>query len=92
MQHQGSSGFRSSRREAAVAIGIWLVMLIYSISYCALNGYAKTDANLKFIFGFPTWVFWGVVVPWVVCIGITAWFAFAFVEDCDLDPLDRDTG
>lgn len=32
--------------------------------------------------GIPDWVFWGIVVPWVLCIGISVGFCvFVFRED-----------
>lgn len=75
---------RSARREAAVAALIWLAAAIYSISYCAAYGYDIPPDQLTFTFGIPTWVFWGVVVPWCVCTVIAILFATFFVRD---DPL-----
>ena len=34
--------------------------------------------------GFPTWVFWGILVPWMACTAVSVWFAFAFMGDEDL--------
>jgi hypothetical protein len=32
--------------------------------------------------GIPDWIFYGVVLPWLLCIGVTFWFClFYFVED-----------
>ncbi|RUL89767.1 hypothetical protein [Tautonia sociabilis] len=39
--------------------------------------------------GIPDWALWGVVVPWVLCIGFSAWFCFAFMKD---DPEAADQG
>ena len=33
---------RAARREAALALGIWLVAMIYTISYCYLHGYGRS--------------------------------------------------
>jgi hypothetical protein len=47
--------------------------------------------------GIPDWVFWGVAVPWLVCIGFSAWLCFAFMKDdpertgpAPADPEPRD--
>ncbi|CAN5764664.1 hypothetical protein BH23PLA1_BH23PLA1_06810 [soil metagenome] len=31
--------------------------------------------------GIPDWAFWGVALPWVACIGFSAWFCFGFMKD-----------
>lgn len=76
--------FRSARREAAVVLAVWAVALVYTVSVCYWLGYGRTAESLRFMWGFPDWVFWGIVVPWWVCLAITAWFAFGFMTDDDL--------
>ncbi|WLD09994.1 DUF997 family protein [Planctellipticum variicoloris] len=77
----------SSRREMLVAFGIWLTATVYSLSYCGLYGYNRDPASLKFVFGFPDWIFWGVVFPWGLCTVASGIFAFGFMRDEDLgDP------
>jgi hypothetical protein len=36
----------------------------------------------------PAWVFWGVVLPWGVCLLFSVWFCFGYIADDDLgrDP------
>ena len=64
------------RREAAMALGMWLIAMIYTISYCYLNGYGRTADSLSFVLWFPDWVFWGIVAPWGICILLSVVFAF----------------
>ena len=56
-----------ARRKALVAFVVWLVTLVYTVGYCYRYGYNLTKAELTFVLGFPSWIFWGVVVPWVGC-------------------------
>ena len=42
-------------------------------------------------FGIPAWAFWGVFVPWVVCILVTLWFAFVWMKD-DPDTMKESSG
>jgi hypothetical protein len=88
----------SSRREAIVTALLWLAALCYSVGYCYTHGYnrgtagfdRKLDPSLdgvQFYFGWPDWVFWGIVFPWGVCTVISAIFAFAFMRD---EPLGAD--
>ena len=75
----------SSRREAVLAFTIWLAACVYSISVCYRYGYDRDPATLTYILGFPDWIFWGIVVPWLASTVISGVFAFCFMKDEDLD-------
>ncbi len=79
---------QSPRREAIVVIATWVVAMTYTVTYCYLFGYNRTVADLKFVFGFPDWIFWGVVTPWTACIVFSFFFGAMFMRDEDLgqDP------
>ena len=74
---------RSSRREAVLVLIIWAAALGFSVWYCSTYGYGSAR-ELTFVFGVPEWVFWGVLVPWLVCTAAGIVFAYAFMRD---DPL-----
>jgi hypothetical protein len=84
---------KAARREALMALGMWLVALAYTVTYCYLNGYGRSVESLTFVLWFPDWVFWGIVVPWGICILASTVFAFRIMgneslgEDTDVDPL-----
>jgi hypothetical protein len=73
----------SARREAWIVFFIWLAAMTYTVTYCYLNGYGRSIESLTYIFGFPDWVFWGIVLPWVVCAVGTSIFALWFMKDAD---------
>lgn len=75
---------RSARKEALVVLVIWLCALTYTVGYCYLHGYGRSLDDLKFVLGFPDWVFWGIVTPWGVCFFISWWFSYVFMSDGDL--------
>ncbi|MDP6444330.1 MAG: hypothetical protein QGG36_33125 [Pirellulaceae bacterium] len=78
--------FLNSRREAIVIFCIWLVGLLWAVPYCYINGYVDNfdPANFSTTFGVPTWLFWGIAVPWIVADLATTWFCFFFMQDDDL--------
>jgi hypothetical protein len=85
----------SSRREALMATSLWVVAGVYSVTYCYMHGYNRTLdpklSDMKFYFGWPDWVFWGVVVPWLVCVVLSTIFAFFIMSDGKLaDDLEID--
>jgi hypothetical protein len=75
---------RSSRREAIVVFLTWLAAMTYTVTYCYLNGYNRKVESLKFVLGFPDWVFWGILAPWSVCVIFSFCFGAIFVRDEDL--------
>lgn len=83
---------RAARREASVALGIWLVAMVYTVTYCYLNGYGRSVESLTFVLWFPDWVFWGIVVPWGICVLGSLPFAFRFMGDESLgEEIDADS-
>ena len=81
---------KSARREAVVVFVVWVCALAYTVTYCYLNGYDRSVEDLKFVLGFPDWVFWGIVVPWLVCAVISYWFSYRFMRDEELgEELDE---
>ena len=79
---------RSARREALWIFLIWCAALVYCVTYSAWYGYGKTAAELTFVLGFPSWVFWGIIVPWGVCTVLSACFTWFVISD---DPLGAET-
>ncbi len=74
----------SARREALLVFAIWLGACAYSISVCYRLGYGRDAATLTYIFGFPDWIFWGVVVPWTVCTALSLVLSSFVIRDDDL--------
>lgn len=75
---------RAARREALIALSVWLIAMVYSVGYCWLYGYHRSIDSLTYVLGFPDWIFWGVVVPWGACTVFSAWFCMFYMEDADL--------
>ena len=76
---------RSARREALFVLAIWAAAISFSVWYCHSHGYEVRE--LEFVLGVPDWVFWGILVPWIVCTAAGILFANAFMRD---DPLGRE--
>ena len=89
---------KAARREASLAIGMWLVAMLYTVSYCYLYGYGRSVESLTFVLWFPDWVFWGIIVPWGICVLSSIPFAFRIMgdeslgEEIDADPVQPDDG
>ncbi len=83
---------KAARREASLAFGMWAIALLYTVTYCYLNGYGRSAEDLTFVLWFPDWVFWGIIVPWLTCVVMSVVFAFGIMgdeslgEEADADP------
>jgi len=64
-----------------VVMVLWTVAGVYTVGYCFLFGQEAPGGEIHFVWGFPAWVFWGILVPWVVCLGFSVWFARRFMRD-----------
>ena len=75
-----------ARREAVEILLAWAISLGWSVGYCSLHGYSD-DAPLAMVLGIPSWVFWGVGVPWVVASVFTCYYSLVHMKN---DSLDRE--
>ena len=71
----------SARREAIVVFALFAAAMLYSVLYSYWHGYDRDLDSLKFVFGFPDWVFWGVVVPWGTATIVSFLFGALFMRD-----------
>lgn len=75
---------RTARREALLVAGLWIAALLWSVGYSYLSGYGATADKLQFTLGFPSWIFWGVVAPWVLCAVISLFITRVLMTDEEL--------
>lgn len=81
-----------SRREAILIFIVWLLGLLWAVPFCYFQGYVGNvdPQNVPLILGMPSWLFWGIAVPWVVADLFTVWLCFFYMEDDDLGEADED--
>ncbi len=72
---------QTSRREAAISIGVFVLALAYTIGYCTAFGYDIPTEELELVWGVPSWVMWGIFVPWGLCTLFHLWFSVAVMKD-----------
>ncbi len=89
MSHPTDPVVKNARREAIIIGLVWLAATTYSCGYSYLFGYTRPDrplgvADIHPILGMPSWVFWGIMAPWAICMLITFWFAGIVMVDDDL--------
>ena len=75
---------RSSRREAVIVSAMFLTTMAYTLTYCGIHGYGDDATIDPLVFGFPNWIFYGVIIPWGLCTIMSVVYALVFITD---DPL-----
>ncbi len=84
--------YTSSLRELKWILVIWTIAFLWVIGYCGLYSYLDTEqaSSITTILGMPSWVFFGVFVPWIVGTTTSIWFAISQIEDLPLDHQTMD--
>ena len=82
--------YRSSLSELRWILFLWAIFFVWVIGYTNLYGYLPPDEPLTTVIGMPSWVFWGVFLPWVVSATVSCWFALTQIQDHPLEELASD--
>lgn len=82
--------YLNARREGLVAFLGWVIAGLLTVPTCLALGFGLDADEVTTTFGIPTWVFFGIVIPWLCMICYSVWFSLFFVKDEDLgsDPED----
>jgi hypothetical protein len=76
--------FQQCFREAKFVGVTWVLMLIFTVTVMISQGYVPVDERPiepSLILGIPTWVVWGLFIPWFVMILVTWYFAIFYLKD-----------
>ncbi len=81
----------SSLAELKWIVAAWSVHCVWVVGYSSLYGYGDVEAADALVAGVPSWVFWGVLLPWGGATLFTIWFALVKMQDHALpDASDED--
>ena len=76
--------WHAGRRALIAAIGLWFVGLVWCVTVMILRGYvspADRPTQPDLLFGMPSWVVWGLFIPWIAQIAAVWWFAICWLKD-----------
>ena len=72
--HQASSSYsrmnhsvyENTKKETWGILLLWACFALWVMIPCYLLGYQQApEETLKMVLGFPSWVFWGIALPWL---------------------------
>ena len=76
--------FVNAKREAKIILVSFAVFAVYTLSVSYSLGWHSDhpgDTEPSMVLGIPSWVFWGILVPWIFANLVTGWFCFRFMRD-----------
>lgn len=80
----------NTRREAFIILAVWATCLVYTVTYCRLFGYNLPPEQITITFGMPSWVFYGVLLPWIAAGVFSIVYSLFFMTDDDLGEEQSD--
>ena len=78
--------YLNARRESKFILIAWAAFGIWVVGFCMLKGYDVDPDQMKVVMGMPSWVFWGIALPWFLAALLTVWFSLFYMKD---DPPGR---
>lgn len=75
-----------SRREAVAIFLLWFVCLLWAVPVSYSMGFNQdvVPGEVSTTLGMPSWVFWGLLLPWLVADAVTIYLCFGFIKNDDL--------
>ena len=60
------SVYENTKKETWGILLLWACFALWVMIPCYLLGYQQApEETLKMVLGFPSWVFWGIALPWL---------------------------
>ncbi|QDV55823.1 hypothetical protein [Rosistilla oblonga] len=84
------TSYLNSLRELKFVGAIGTLALAWTLIYGGLKGYSSDPDAMDVILGMPSWVFWGIAVPWCVTSLATLFFALFILREDDDDLLEQE--
>ena len=82
-----------ARSETIIIVSLCTLFLVITLIICGTMGYDKSPTEIARVdatMGMPTWVFWGLLVPWVMVNLLTILFCFVWMTEDDLSDPDEE--
>ncbi len=85
--------YLNSLREAKMIIFLFAVFCAWAVLACYLFGYGDPPAagtEIAKVLGMPSWIFWGICLPWIAVDVVAVWFCFFYMQVDDLGENDTE--
>jgi len=81
-----------ARRELIVSLAAMIVFGVWVVGFSWIQGLRPETQSeqINTVLGIPSWVFWGVALPWILANLFTFWFCFRFMTDNALEVVEEE--
>jgi hypothetical protein len=73
--------FIQAKRELSIFLIGWLFFAAWVLIYSYFNAYKDHTDEPSITFGMPSWVFWGITVPWICATAFTVYISLFVIKD-----------
>ncbi|MGI6782742.1 MAG: DUF997 family protein [Aminivibrio sp.] len=80
---QKKSHYQLSVKEFKFAFSTTMIYILLSCAISYLLGYNKPVEEIPIIWGMPSWILFGVVIPWILMVLLTIIYGFFVMEGDD---------
>jgi len=84
MPDQLGESFRQARRELRFQLTTWALFALWVVGYCGYTAFDAERADVPTILGMPSWVLWGIALPWLLAFVVTVYFSGWYMQDTEL--------
>ena len=77
---QGKNSYALCLKEFKFAFSATMIYILLSCAISYLLGYNTTVEEISIIWGIPSWALFGVIIPWLLMVLLTAYYGFFVME------------
>lgn len=72
--------FQRCLKEFKICGILTMVYILVCCVLCYFLGYGKSGTEMSFMMGIPSWAVFGVFIPWIIMVIVTAVYGFFIME------------
>jgi phosphatidylserine synthase len=76
-----SKHFKQAKHELSIFLIGWLFFAAWVIIYSYFNAYKNQAEEPSITLGMPSWVFWGIAIPWICATAFTVYISLFVIKD-----------
>lgn len=76
-----SKHFKQSKRELVFFLAGWIFFAAWVLIYAYFNAYKDQEKEPSITLGMPSWVFWGIAIPWICATAFTIYISLFVIKD-----------
>ncbi|MDB4711748.1 YhdT family protein [Verrucomicrobiales bacterium] len=76
-----SKHFKQTKKELFFFLAGWVFFAAWVLIYSYFNAYKDQSQEPSITLGMPSWVFWGIAIPWICATAFTIYISLFVIKD-----------